>query len=378
MSKETKRILGFITFGIVLYAALMNLGNVTSWLEGIFAMVLPVITGLIIAFVLNVPMKAFEKLYKKLLGSRMKPRRDGRARKFYGISLLSTFVCVILVLFLMFTLLIPELVSSVTSLYAAVEVQIPRWITYLQQQDWNIDAVTDWLADFDLQAIINGAIGSVGTVMDSIVGLTTSTVSGVVNAFFGIIIAVYVLLDKDILLRQSKKLIYGYCKRTVADRITSIARMIDETYTKFFSGQCVEAVILGFLIFISLTIFRMPYAGLVGVMTAILSFIPYIGAFLSCFIGALLVLLLSPSKVLLFIIVFEAAQLIENQLIYPHVVGSSVGLSALWTLVAVLVGGSFFGVLGMIFFIPLVAVVYNLVSGNLSMRLRNRGIKIED
>ena len=115
MSKETKRILGFITFGIVLYAALMNLGNVTSWLEGIFAMVLPVIAGLIIAFVLNVPMKAFEKLYKKLLGPRIKPRRDGRARKFYGISLLSTFVCVILVLFLMFTLLIPELVSSVTS-----------------------------------------------------------------------------------------------------------------------------------------------------------------------------------------------------------------------------------------------------------------------
>ena len=263
-------------------------------------------------------------------------------------------------------------------MYSINDIRTLNILRELRSIGFSLNEIKAHLADFDLQAIINGAIGSVGTVMDSIVGLTTSTVSGVVNAFFGIIIAVYVLLDKDILLRQSKKLIYGYCKRTVADRITSIARMIDETYTKFFSGQCVEAVILGFLIFISLTIFRMPYAGLVGVMTAILSFIPYIGAFLSCFIGALLVLLLSPSKVLLFIIVFEAAQLIENQLIYPHVVGSSVGLSALWTLVAVLVGGSFFGVLGMIFFIPLVAVVYNLVSGNLSMRLRNRGIKIED
>src|SRR5699024_2884124 len=125
-------------------------------------------------------------------------------------------------------------------------------------------------------------------------------------------------------------------------------------------------------------IFKMPYAGLIGVMTAILSFIPYIGAFLSCAIGALLVLLLSPSKVILFIIVFQVAQFIENQFIYPHVVGNSVGLSALWTLVAVLVGGNFFGILGMIFFIPLTAVIYNLVSGNVNRRLKEKQISIED
>ena len=377
MGKETKRILWLIAFGVVLYAALMNMGAVVNTLNGLMALVLPVIVGLVLAFVINVPMKAFEKLYRKLLGKRIKTK-SGKQRSLHGISLLSTFVCIILVLILMFTLLIPELVSSVTSVYQAAEVKIPQWIDYLSKQEWNFDAFTDWLADFDFKSLIQSAIGGVGTVMDSIVGITTSTVSGVITAGFGLIIAIYVLLSKDDLTRQSKKVLYGYCKKNVADKICYVAKMINDTYTKFFSGQCVEAVILGFLIFISLSIFKMPYAGLIGVMTALLSFIPYIGAFLSCFIGAILVLLLSPSKVILFIIVFQVAQFIENQFIYPHVVGNSVGLSALWTLVAVLVGGNFFGIFGMIFFIPLTAVIYNLVSGNVNRKLGEKGLTIKD
>lgn len=378
MGKENKRILGFIAFGVILYAALMNISDVANGLQTLTALLLPVFVGLILAFVINVPMKAFEKLYTKIFGKRLKKRSDGKVRGLHGISLLSTFICIILIFILISTMLIPELVSSVTSVYAAAEVKIPQWIDYLRNQEWNLDAFTNWLADFDFKSLIKGAIGGVGTVMDSIVGITTSTVSGVITAGFGLIIAIYVLLSKDDLSRQSKKVLYGYCKKSIADRIYSIAKMVNDTYTKFFSGQCVEAVILGFLIFISLSIFKMPYAGLIGVMTAILSFIPYIGAFLSCAIGALLVLLLSPSKAILFIIVFQVAQFIENQFIYPHVVGNSVGLSALWTLVAVLVGGNFFGILGMIFFIPLTAVIYNLVSGNVNRRLKEKQISIED
>ena len=138
-----------------------------------------------------------------------------------------------------------------------------------------------------------------------------------------------------------------------------------------------EAVILGFLIFLSLAIFKLPYAGLIGVLTGIFSFIPYVGAFLSCALGAILIFLIAPGKVILFIIVFQVAQFIENQFIYPHVVGNSVGLSALWTLVAVLLGGKFFGLLGMIFFIPLTAVVYTLVSGNVNKNLKIKDIDIQ-
>jgi len=376
MGKETKRILGFIAFGVVIYAALMNFGDVIGAVDNLIALILPVIVGLVMAFVINVPMKAFEKLYKKIFRGRLAAGKNGKPRNFYGISLLSTFACIILVFILMFTLLIPELVNSVTSVYAAAEVKIPQWIDYLRHQEWNFEIITNWLADFDLKSLIDKAIGGVGTVMDSIIGITTSTVSGFITTGFGLIIAIYVLLSKDDLLRQSRKLVYGYCKKSVADRICSVANMINETYTKFFSGQCVEAVILGLLMFVSLSIFKMPYAGLTGVMTALLSFIPYIGAFLSCFIGAILVLLLAPSKVILFIIVFQVAQFIENQFIYPHVVGNSVGLSALWTLVAVLVGGNLFGIFGMIFFIPLTAVIYNLVSGNVNRRLSEKRMTI--
>lgn len=376
MGKETKKILGFIAFGVVIYAALMNFGDVIGAVDNLIALILPVIVGLVMAFVINVPMKAFEKLYKKIFRGRLAAGKNGKPRNFYGISLLSTFACIILVFILMFTLLIPELVNSVTSVYAAAEVKIPQWIDYLRHQEWNFEIITNWLADFDLKSLIDKAIGGVGTVMDSIIGITTSTVSGFITTGFGLIIAIYVLLSKDDLLRQSRKLVYGYCKKSVADRICSVANMINETYTKFFSGQCVEAVILGLLMFVSLSIFKMPYAGLTGVMTALLSFIPYIGAFLSCFIGAILVLLLAPSKVILFIIVFQVAQFIENQFIYPHVVGNSVGLSALWTLVAVLVGGNLFGIFGMIFFIPLTAVIYNLVSGNVNRRLSEKRMTI--
>lgn len=378
MRKETKRILGLIAFGVILYAGIMNLGSVAEGLQTLTALLLPVVVGLILAFVMNVPMKAFEKLYTKLLGKRLKRTESGKIKGINGISLLSTFICIILIFVLMSTLLVPELISSATSVYAAAEVKIPQWINFLQSKEWNVDAFTDWLQKIDLKALIESAIGGVGTLMDSIVGITTTTVSGMITAFFGIIIAIYVLLSKDDLTRQSKKLLYGYCKKGVADRVYSVAKMINDTYTKFFSGQCVEAVILGFLMFFSLSIFKMPYAGLIGVMTAVLSFIPYIGAFMSCFIGAILVLMLSPSKVILFIIVFQVAQFIENQFIYPHVVGNSVGLSALWTLVAVLVGGNFFGILGMIFFIPLTAVIYNLVSCNVNRRLEEKGISIKD
>ena len=213
MGKENKRILGFIAFGVILYAALMNIGDVANGLQTLTALLLPVFVGLILAFVINVPMKAFEKLYTKIFGKRLKKTPNGKITGLHGISLLSTFICIILILILMSTMLIPELVSSVTSVYAAAEVKIPQWIDYLRNQEWNLDSFTNWLADFDLKSLIEGAIGGVGTVMDSIVGITTSTVSGVITAGFGLIIAIYVLLSKDDLSRQSKKVLYGYCKK---------------------------------------------------------------------------------------------------------------------------------------------------------------------
>lgn len=148
-----------------------------------------------------------------------------------------------------------------------------------------------------------------------------------------------------------------------------------DTYAKFLSGQCVEAIILGLLIFFAYSLFQLPYAGLIAFLTGLFAFIPYIGAFAACFIGAFLILLSAPSKVILCIVVYMVIQFIENQFIYPHVVGTSVGLSPLWTLIAALLGGKLFGLPGIIFFIPLVAVLYSLMREDTNRRLKEREVK---
>ena len=373
MSKETKKILGFIAFGVVLYALLMNLPATVGLLKGFVGLIMPVLIGLIIAFVINVPMTGFQKLFAKIPTKKKHKPTD---KIICLTSLLATFLCLLLVIFLVFTMLIPELASSAKSVYKSVEAQLPNIIAYLNSLDWDMHSVTEWLENFDIKAVVEKAIGGMGDVVGSIVGITTSTFSYAFNGLFGLIIAIYVLLGKEDLGRQSKKLVYAYLKKSVADKICYVAKLISTTYTKFLSGQCVEAVILGALIFISLAVFRLPYAGLIGVLTGVFSFIPYVGAFLSLAVGAVLIALIAPSKVLLFIIVFEVAQFIENQFIYPQVVGNSVGLSALWTIIAVLVGGNFFGVLGMIFFIPLTAVLYTLLADNVNKNLKHKNIDL--
>ena len=216
------------------------------------------------------------------------------------------------------------------------------------------------------------------TIIGSVVSVAGSTISTVVNAAVSLVIMFYVLVGKQELGKQTRRALYAYCKESVADKVCHIAKLSHDTYAKFLSGQCVEVLILGTLIFLSFSIFRIPYAGLTAVLTAAFAFVPYIGAFLSCAIGMLLTLLAEPNKVILCLIVYQAAQFVENQFIYPHVVGSSVGLSPFWTLLAVLLGGKMFGVLGIIFFIPLMAVISQLLHENIEHRLAVRKLKKND
>ena len=174
-----------------------------------------------------------------------------------------------------------------------------------------------------------------------------------------------------------KKLLYATLKKETTDKISEIGALSVETYSKFLSGQTIEAVILGVLIFISFSIFRLPYAALIAFLTSFFAFVPYVGAFASCAIGAFLILLDSPDKVITCIIVYLVVQFVENQFIYPHVVGSSVGLSPLWTLMAAIIGGNLFGIVGIIFFIPLAAVLYTLLQKHVNKKLLINKIKID-
>lgn len=362
MDKKLKNSLIIVAFGVALFAALMNIGTVWSFISGILDLALPLVIGFVLAFVLNVPMSGFERFLTRLFSGGKRPPKQKLLRL---VSLLLTIICVLLVVVLVCTLVIPELVSSVKDLYEEVLEHWPAWLAYINalMLEYDIDAawLYDWLAEVDIQGIITDVLNGTGNVITSAFSIFSTALSSVTNISIGIVLCIYALLCKDSLARGATKLMRAFLRDSVTDYSLHVARLINSTYSKFLSGQCVEACILGSLIFVAFSIAGIPYASITGVLTAVCAFVPYVGAFLSCFIGALLVLLVEPGKLLLCVVLYLAVQFVENQFIYPHVVGTSVGLGALWTLIAVILGGKLMGLLGMIFFIPLLAVIMSLL-----------------
>ena len=189
-------------------------------------------------------------------------------------------------------------------------------------------------------------------------------------------LSISILSYKNELLSQVRRLLYAYVGRKYADKVSEVASLTNQTFSSFISGQCVEAVILGVMFFLVMSILRLPYSLVISVFIAFMALIPYVGAFLGCVVGMLLIVIVSPMQALVFLITFLVLQQLEGQLIYPKVVGSSVGLPAIWILVSVFVGGKLFGIVGMLFFIPLTSVVYSLLRLNVNHRLEKRGISI--
>ncbi len=349
-----------ILFGVSLFAAFMNLSAVLALLGHVAELVFPILLGLLMAFVLNVPMRGFEKRLDKLLP---------RAKKLVpGLSLLLTLAAILLAFILAGTLLVPALVSSIQSLIPVIQAKWPEWMELLNSYEVDTSLITEWAASFD----VAGLSYNMGDLLGRVVNGLRGVLSLLTSLVFGLVIAIYLLLSKDRLGPQAQKLVYAYLKEPAADRLCYVARLSSDVYAKFLSGQCVEAILLGCLIFAAFTIFRLPYAALTGFLTGLFAFIPYVGAFLSLFLGALLTLLVAPGKLLLCVIVYSAVQFTENQFIYPHVVGGSVGLAPLWTLIAALIGGKLFGLPGIIFFIPLAAVVYSLLREDVNRRLERK------
>lgn len=379
MDKKTRQNLLLIACGVAMFAAVTNLNIIKDFLGWLGGLLLPVLAGLVLAFVLSVPMNGIRRGLERLFS---KAKRKPGSGALNALSLVLTYLCLVLVIALVGLVAVPEIVNSVKSISTTVKEKWPEWMAVLRS--WNVDtdainsAVDQALSGLDFGKLLQSALSGAGSVLGSAVTVATTTISGVTTAVFTIIIGSYVLLDKDDLKRQSKMLIYAHLRRSHADRFCQICSLIQNTFTRFLSGQCMEAVILGLLMFIAFSVFRLPYAGVVAMLTTILAFVPYIGAFAACFVGAVLTLIGQPSKLILCILVYQGVQFIENQFIYPRVVGSSVGLPPLWTLAAALLGGKLFGILGMIFFIPLVAVIYSLVRDNTKRRLQRRGLDPND
>ncbi len=377
--QKTRRALFLIAFGVCLYAAMMHLDVVLGALSAAVDIFFPVLLGLGFAFVLNVPVSGMERLLHRAVGLLPEGRRPGEGAITMA-SIVLVLIAIAGVAVLGVTMLVPELIASARTVAPLLAERLPEIEESLAANGVDVEKLAQFFqgagassataaAGSGAQGLLNLGLGSIAS---SVFAAARSTVSVLSSSVFAFVIAVYVLASKRTLGRQVNRVMDAHLAPGHAARIRHVASLATDTYSKFLSGQCLEACILGTLIFLAFSLFRLPYAGLIGFLTALFAFVPYVGAFASCAIGAFLTLLASPEHALLCVIVYLAVQFIENQFIYPHVVGSSVGLSALWTLIAALVGGKLFGIVGIVFFIPIVAVLYELFRQWTNARLAER------
>lgn len=372
-NKQTiKGLLAVVCGGVAFYWVLQNLwalGGAVGWLLGILA---PFLLGGAIAFILNVPMRAIER--------NLMPRAKSAARFRRPLALVLALVGVLGVLALASWVIGPGIAEAVMSIVN----QIPQAAKRLQEQLLELEEYLpqleaiiaeleiDW-GEISRKAIAVAQAWGSG-LLSSGSGLIGGLVSGVSTFVIGLIFSFYILLQKEKLSRQARQVFYAILPERRADRLLDVLRLAERTFSSFLSGQCLEACILGTLFVVAMTLFQIPYALLVGVLIALTALIPIVGAFIGCAVGALLIAIDDPWKALWFIVLFLVLQQVEGNLIYPHVVGSSVGLPSIWVLFAVTLGGSLMGILGMLVFIPVCSVLYALFRGYVKDRLAQKAV----
>jgi len=376
--KAVRTLFGGVIGCIVVYWLLHEterLKVAVAWITNLFA---PFVLGAALAFILNVPMRAIER-------SILKGMKQSGGRR--ALALVLTFVAIFLVLALVVLLLIPQIDATVESLVAelpgffqrseklareflAEHPELLQWLrnnTELENFDWMaIIQKAATLAGNGVTTIVNGAISAVGTVF-----------SALVTAIIGLVFALYCLGRKEVLARQGRRLLYSLLREPIADEIVRILRLTNSTFSNFISGQCLEAVILGLMFAVCMSIFGMPYMPLVSVLIAVTALVPIVGAFVGCIVGALFILVDSPILAVWFVVMFLVLQQIEGNLIYPKVVGNSIGLPGMWVLMAVTIGGEVMGIAGMLLMIPLASVLYALLREFTDFQLKRRGVDPE-
>ncbi len=377
LDKKTLRNLFLVAVGcIFVYWLLHETGKVMAILGTVLGILTPFIAGAAIAFILNVPMRAIEKCLHRV-------KKPGLRRV---LAILLTFVAVIVLLIGVFWLLIPQLGETITSLVGSlpdffnrIQVSTTEYLNaHPEVMEWlhgvGYDSI-DWAGL--AQRLLSFLSNSASTLMEKLIALVISLSKGIFDAVMSFVFGIYCLTRKEILARQLRRLLYSFVPEKAADEVVRILRMSNATFSRFISGQCLEAVILGSMFAVAMPIFGMPYVPLVSVTIAVLSLIPIIGAFIGCVVGAFFILVESPVLAFWFVILFLVIQQIEGNLIYPRVVGTSIGLPGMWVLVAVAVGGDLMGIGGMLMMIPLTSVLYALMREITTKRLAARGIDRE-
>lgn len=384
LSKSTmRRIMLLITFTVLLLVGVQRLEAVLDVLGFLWGIVAPLFAGAALAFVLNVPMSALERRLFPHKGEKKGKKKGVSPALARAASLLLTFLLLALIVLLLVLVVVPQLAESISSLGGYVAAAAGRFAAWAEEQFAAYPEITNRLESLSInwaelaKNLWDFLTTGVGSVVSTTISATMRVFSAISAGFISFIFAIYLLLQKEKLGLQCRKALYAVLPKRGADETVRVCSLSHRVFSSFITGQCVEAVILGFMFFLSMTILRMPYALLVGCLIAVTALIPIVGAFIGCIVGAFLLLMVSPMQALIFVVLFLVLQQVEGNLIYPHVVGSSVGLPSIWVLAAVSVGGSLMGVVGMLVFIPLTSVLYTLFREFVNGRLKQKGLRVK-
>ena len=375
--KSMKKIRELIVFTAILVVALWKFDTVLEGAKNIWGILFPFVLGGAIAFVINVPMSFLEK---KIFGKTKDGNKVGK-KLARPISLLLTIILAVGVIALVMFGVIPQLTRTMGSLMISIANFVPQmqnWIRDFSHNNQEIMKLVNQVQFNQDQAIKWGIsiLGSgAGNMMNTTMSAVGSIVSGFATFFIAFSFACYILFQKEKLHVQISKVFFAFISKQKAEVFLKICSLTYQTFANFLTGQCVEAVILGSMFVVTLSILKMPYALLIGTLIAFTALIPIFGAFIGCAVGCFLIFMVNPKQAILFIIVFLILQQIEGNLIYPHVVGGSVGLPSIWVLAAVTIGGNLMGIVGMLIFIPLVSVLYTIFREFVYLRLKEKNIK---
>lgn len=383
--ENTRKIRGIILFTGVVVLALIKFDLLWETLVLIWEILQPFVVGGMMAFVANLPMTFFEK---KVLGKLGKKRKHAPAEGYVsslrrGFSILLAYLVVVLLITLVSAAVIPQLIATVAVIAEKAPAFFQNALLQIQRLLENNPKLLAYINEFDLQkldwnsimdSVVNFLKNGMGNMISSTFTVASGIVSGTVNGFIALVFSVYILAQKEKLGEQFKRVLRAYTSQRINDGVLHVCTLLYRNFSNFIIGQCTEAVILGLMFIVSMTIFRFDYAVMIGVLIAFTALIPIVGAFVGCFVGAFVMLVDDPVKAIWFVVLFIVLQQIEGNLIYPHVVGNSVGLPSIWVLAAVTIGGSLMGIFGMLVFIPLLSTVYMLLRENVN---RREGLKAQ-
>ena len=361
-----------ITYAVVLVAVIVKLDAVGGWLGGVLAAFQPLIAGLVIAFILDRPCNFFARQYEKALSGRA--RRAARP-----LAVVTAYLVVILFVAVLVALVVPELTHSIEMFIGNIGTYAAN---FQDLYDWVVAKLDlEQLASLDLSSgisdtlkdLLTGALDTLTNTLPHLVTMTGVVVSGVVTGGLALVFSIYMLSGAPRLTAQCRRLVKAYLPPQVSAPVLSVARLTVDTFSKYVNGQLVEACILGGLCFIGMCIFRFDYAPLISVIIGVSALIPIAGAYLGAGVAVLLLVMIRPMEAFWFLVFLVTLQQLEGNLIYPRVVGTTMGLPGIWVLAAVTVGGSLLGLAGMVVSVPIAAVEYTLLKNDLRSRLSAQG-----